>query len=166
MPAKNVVLALSAGTLVAASATVATWAQAPTPHAAMAGPAAPTKAVAVLYPTKGSEVKGTVTFTAASGGVHVQATVHGLTDGPHGFRIHEFGDTSAADGTSAGGHFNPMKEPHAAPTSPMRHVGDLGNIESEGRRRHPRHDRPGARLHTARIRSSAAAWWFTRRPTT
>ncbi len=131
MPAKNVVLALSAGALVAASATVATWAQAPTPHAAMAGPAAPTKAVAVLYPTKGSEVKGTVTFTAVSGGVHVQATVHGLTDGPHGFHIHEFGDTSSADGTAAGGHFNPMKEPHAAPTSPMRHVGDLGNIESK-----------------------------------
>ena len=131
MPAKNVVLALSAGALVVASAAVATRAQAPAPHAAMAGPGAPTKAVAVLQPTKGSKVEGTVTFTAVQGGVRVQATVNGLADGPHGFHVHEFGDTRSPDGTSAGGHFNPMKEPHGPPTSPMRHVGDLGNIESK-----------------------------------
>ena len=60
----------------------------------------------------------------------VKARITGLTPGTHGFHVHEFGDCSAADFTSAGGHFNPMTQPHGAPTASMRHVGDLGNIEA------------------------------------
>ena len=45
--------------------------------------------------------------------------------------IHEFGDCSAADATSAGGHFNPGKHPHAGPDMPMRHEGDLGNLTAD-----------------------------------
>lgn len=44
----------------------------------------------------------------------VIADVTGLTPGKHGFHIHQYGDCSAADGTSAGGHFNPMDEKHGA----------------------------------------------------
>ena len=58
------------------------------------------------------------------------ARVTGLTPGTHGFHVHEFGDCSAADFTSAGGHFNPMAQPHGAPQAAARHVGDLGNIEA------------------------------------
>ncbi len=92
--------------------------------------AAPTKAVAVLSPTKDSTVKGVLTFTKAASGVSVSGEIGGLKPGTHGFHIHEFGDCTAADGASAGGHFNPMTQPHAAPTEEHRHVGDLGNIEA------------------------------------
>lgn len=87
-----------------------------------------TRAVAVLHPTQGNSVQGIVTFTEEKGGIRVVADIEGLAPGKHGFHIHEYGDCSAADGTSAGGHFNPEGKPHGAPTSQNRHVGDLGNI--------------------------------------
>lgn len=86
------------------------------------------KAVAVLHPTEGNTVSGTVTFTREGGSVKVQAHLSGLKPGNHGFHIHEFGDCSAKDGTSAGGHFNPASMPHGAPSDKQRHAGDLGNI--------------------------------------
>jgi Cu-Zn family superoxide dismutase len=86
-----------------------------------------TKAVAVLFPTKGSEVKGRVTFTRDGRKMHVHVEISGLTPGDHGFHIHEFGVWSE-DGMASGGHFNPTKSPHAAPESKNRHVGDLGNV--------------------------------------
>lgn len=90
-----------------------------------------TKAVCVLYPTKGNQVTGTVTFTTTENGVRVVADVHGLTQGKHGFHIHECGDCSAADGSSAGGHFNPMGKNHGSPMDTMRHIGDMGNLEAD-----------------------------------
>ena len=89
------------------------------------------KAIAVLHPASGSQVVGTVTFTKMDDGVQVVADVTGLTPGKHGFHIHEFGDCSAADASSAGGHFNPMKKPHGAPDAAERHAGDLGNLEAD-----------------------------------
>lgn len=89
-----------------------------------------TKAVAVLNPASGSNVRGIVTFTKDGDKVKVVADIEGLTPGDHGFHIHEFGDCSAKDGSSAGGHFNPMSAPHGAPSDKMRHAGDLGNIKA------------------------------------
>lgn len=96
----------------------------------MAAPAV-TSAVAVLIPTQGNEVHGVVRFTKTPGGVRVVADVSGLTPGLHGFHVHEFGDASAADGTAAGGHFNPGHAAHGAPTDTQRHAGDLGNLEAD-----------------------------------
>jgi len=96
--------------------------------AAFATAAHAQKAVAPLAPTKGNDVVGTVTFTKVEGGVRVVAELTGLKPGEHGFHIHEKGDCSAPDGTSAGGHFNPGKHPHAGPDAAERHAGDLGNI--------------------------------------
>jgi Cu-Zn family superoxide dismutase len=89
------------------------------------------KAIAVLHPASGSQVMGTVTFTKTDGGIQVVADITGLTPGQHGFHIHEFGDCSAPDATSAGGHFNPSKNPHAGHDDVKRHEGDLGNIEAD-----------------------------------
>lgn len=86
-------------------------------------------AVAQLSPTEGNEVTGTVTFTSMNGGVHVEATVSGLQPGRHGFHIHENGDCSAPDASSAGGHFSPQGNQHGAPDDQERHVGDLGNLD-------------------------------------
>jgi superoxide dismutase, Cu-Zn family len=86
------------------------------------------KAIAVVYPAKDKTVKGIITFTQTDQGVKVVAHLEGLTPGKHGFHVHEFGDCSAPDATSAGGHFNPTQMTHGAPTDPTRHSGDLGNI--------------------------------------
>ena len=127
MPLAKFIPALTVGALLVA--TTGYWASAQTPHAAPHG--APTKAIAVLHPTKGSKVHGTVTFTKVENGVRVHAHISGLTPGKHGFHIHEFGDCSSPDAKSAGGHFNPGKSEHAGPHSAKRHVGDLGNIEAD-----------------------------------
>jgi len=89
------------------------------------------KAVAVLHPTKGNDVSGAVYFKRTKDGIEVTADVMGLSPGKHGFHIHEFGDCTAPDGTSAGGHFNPENQPHAGPDQAQRHAGDLGNIQAD-----------------------------------
>jgi Cu-Zn family superoxide dismutase len=89
------------------------------------------KAICILYPTEGNTAHGTVSFTRVDGGIHVVADLQGLSKGKHGFHIHEFGDCSAPDGTSAGGHFNPEGKTHASPAEMDRHMGDMGNIEAD-----------------------------------
>jgi Cu-Zn family superoxide dismutase len=89
------------------------------------------EAIVVLMPTEGNDVAGTVTFTEVEGGVQVTADVTGLAPGDHGFHVHQLGDCSAPDGTSAGGHFNPMGMEHGGPDADVRHVGDLGNITAD-----------------------------------
>jgi Cu-Zn family superoxide dismutase len=91
----------------------------------------PVKAIAVVYPAKDKTVKGIITFTQMENGVKVVAHLEGLTPGKHGFHVHEFGDCSAPDATSAGGHFNPTQVAHGAPTDAARHTGDLGNIVAD-----------------------------------
>lgn len=87
-------------------------------------------ATAELQPTEGYNVMGTVTFTEESDGVRVEADIMHLSPGMHGIHVHEFGDCSAPDASSAGGHFNPTGMQHGAPDDSVRHVGDLGNIEA------------------------------------
>ena len=93
--------------------------------------AAPSKGISVLHPTAGNKVTGTVTFTPAADGVKIHAEIGGLTPGKHGFHIHEFGDCSAADASSAGAHFNPTNQPHAGPDAAARHEVDMGNVEAD-----------------------------------
>jgi len=88
-------------------------------------------ALAVITPTKGNSVHGIVTFEEVDMGIRVIANLTGLKPGKHGFHIHEFGDITSDDGSSAGGHFNPMNMPHSMPTSKKRHAGDMGNIEAD-----------------------------------
>ncbi len=89
------------------------------------------KAVVSLYPTEGNSAHGVVWFTKVVGGVKVEGRIEGLPAGTHGFHIHQFGDCSASNGKSAGGHFNPEGSEHGGPSSEIRHVGDLGNISAD-----------------------------------
>ncbi len=89
-----------------------------------------TKAVAVIHPTKNNTVQGVVTFTEEADGLHITGNITGLKPGEHGFHAHQYGDCSA-DGSSAGGHFNPEDMPHGAEDAAKRHVGDFGNITAD-----------------------------------
>ncbi len=89
------------------------------------------KAVAVVAPTEGSTVTGTVHFSKVADGVSVKGEFSGLSEGKHGFHIHQYGDCTASDGTSAGGHFNPFDKQHSNPESDNRHMGDMGNISAD-----------------------------------
>ena len=81
------------------------------------------EAVAVLGH---GDAKGMISFKQKPGkATIISGTVTGLSEGKHGFHIHEFGDLS--DGCdSAGGHYNPTGADHGDIDNG--HVGDLGNI--------------------------------------
>lgn len=92
------------------------------------------QAVAVLHPVGGSGVTGTVTLTRdeEGPGLVVEATLRGAPAGPHAYHVHLLGDCRAADGSSAGTHFNfagPSREP---PEDIERITGNLGDIDSAG----------------------------------
>jgi Cu-Zn family superoxide dismutase len=91
------------------------------------GPAAD----AVLGPTKGHSTTGTVVFRQMGNDIETTVHVAGLTPGAHGFHIHEKGDCSAPDGTSAGGHFNPTGQPHGHPLQGPHHAGDMPMLETD-----------------------------------
>ncbi len=89
-------------------------------------------ATAVLAPTKGNSVSGTVNFTQKGEMVMVEAKISGLAaNGTHGFHIHEKGNCSAADASSAGAHFNPSGGKHGGQVGAVRHGGDLGNLRAD-----------------------------------
>jgi superoxide dismutase, Cu-Zn family len=95
---------------------------------------APEHASATLQPTRGSKVTGEVTFQQAGDRVRMVANVAGLSpNSVHGFHIHEVGDCSAPDGSSAKSHFNPYGKPHGR--GPERHAGDLPALKADARGR-------------------------------
>ena len=103
-------------------------------HAASAAPAAAavTHATCVLQPTEANpHVSGVVHFVQTAAGLVIEAEVTGLTPGPHGFHVHEWGDLDCKDGLCTGGHFNPTGQPHASPDAAARHAGDLGNLVAD-----------------------------------
>jgi superoxide dismutase, Cu-Zn family len=96
---------------------------------ASSGDKAP-QAMARIISASGTKVQGNALFTQLpAGGVKTEIWIENATPGTHGLHIHEKGDCSAPDATSAGGHFNAAGNPHAAPADKARHNGDLGNIE-------------------------------------
>ena len=89
------------------------------------------RATATIHPTEGNHTHGIVTFEEKSDGLHIHATITGLTPGNHGFHIHEYGDCNCADATCAGDHFNPTHTHHGSETSCSSHIGDLGNLTAD-----------------------------------
>ncbi|AMJ58401.1 MULTISPECIES: superoxide dismutase family protein [Stenotrophomonas] len=100
-------------------------------------PAAPPEmakpiATAQLQPTKDSTVAGTISFSLVDGQLRASGDISGLKpDSEHGFHIHEKGDCSAPDGSSAGGHFNPGSSEHGSISTAMHHGGDMPNIKAD-----------------------------------
>ena len=91
-------------------------------------------ASANMTPASGSLVSGRLQLMAMGKGVHIHGEIGGLAPNSiHGFHIHEKGDCSAADASSAGGHFNPAGVAHGSPEASPHHAGDLDNITADAK---------------------------------
>ena len=88
------------------------------------------EAIAVISPTAagGSSVTGEAVFMQDGDDIMLTVDIRNASPGLHAVHIHETGDCSAPDGTSAGGHWNPTSEDHGRWGDESFHLGDLGNI--------------------------------------
>ena len=89
------------------------------------------RAEAALIDTAGNAVGWARFIEDATGTVHVNVHVQGLTPGLHGIHIHAIGTCTLGTTptfSSAGGHHNPLGHTHGllSPTGP--HAGDLPNL--------------------------------------
>jgi Cu-Zn family superoxide dismutase len=95
--------------------------------------AAPTARVQ-LEARSSSTVTGALTLRQQAEGVRITGEVLGLSPASaHGFHVHEKGDCSAADASSAGPHFNPSGSPHGKMGAGAHHAGDMPNIMADKR---------------------------------
>ncbi len=107
----------------------------PAPQAPQAPPAASTaqSARANLASASASIVSGQVRLAPMGDGVHLTGTVGGLAPrSTHGIHVHEKGDCSATDASSAGGHFNPTGSAHGRAGTATHHAGDMDNLVADG----------------------------------
>lgn len=89
-------------------------------------------AAAMLEPTEGNQTRGELRFAAVGDRIEVTGTISGLPgNSTHGFHVHETGDCSAPDATSAGGHFNPASTDHGRVGQGEHHAGDSDNITAD-----------------------------------
>jgi Cu-Zn family superoxide dismutase len=89
------------------------------------------RARASLESRTASRVTGVVAFRETASGTEVSYDLRGFSGaGQHGFHLHEKGDCSAPDGSSAGGHWNPGGHQHGDRHEDS-HAGDLGNITAD-----------------------------------
>lgn len=128
---KTALLAASAALVLAACASNPSSTASSSAAGAAGAPATSTarEASVVLAPASGSLVSGRLTAMPMGDGVHFTGEIGGLTPGStHAIHIHERGDCSAADASSAGGHFNPTNQPHGQVGTPTHHAGDMNNL--------------------------------------
>ncbi len=82
-----------------------------------------------LGPASGTLVSGKLRIIAQADGVHLSGEIGGLGRGrTHAIHLHERGDCSAADASSAGAHFNPAGVAHGRAGSATHHAGDIDNL--------------------------------------
>ena len=89
----------------------------------------PIIAIAVFNSDK---IKGIVRFIedVKNNKVNIQIDIKGLNKNAlHGFHVHEAGDLTDHC-TSMCAHFNPYGKTHGCPGMKNRHIGDLGNLET------------------------------------
>lgn len=83
-----------------------------------------------LAPTQGNTAAGMLVVTDTANAIRITGRLSGLpADRRLGFHVHETGDCSAPDASSAGEHFNPTQQPHGDPGETLSHVGDMPNLD-------------------------------------
>lgn len=93
-------------------------------------PLPPPAASATLMDSSGARV-GVATFSLVEGGARLGVSVSGLSPGEHGIHIHERGDCTSPDFSSAGAHLNPAGRQHGLENPAGPHAGDLPNLKVE-----------------------------------
>ena len=89
-------------------------------------------ASAALESRSASTATGHVSLVERDAAVRAHVELHGLALGSeHGFHIHDKGDCSAPDASSAGGHFNPGAAPHGRAGSAAHHAGDMPSVVAD-----------------------------------
>ena len=98
-------------------------------HSGTKPPKEPKHPIEIVLAALGdSRAAGTLQAESVPGGVRIHGTITGLAPGStHGLHIHEHGDCSASDASSAGGHFNPTATEHGDPGALVHHAGDIAN---------------------------------------
>lgn len=89
-------------------------------------------AFVTLQPTEGNTASGLVAFIqpdANDDTVRIVGKIVGIPAGEHGMHLHETGNCTAPDASSAGEHYDPTgMQQHGDRGANERHLGDLGNI--------------------------------------
>ena len=89
-----------------------------------------------LSPASASLVSGRLALVPEAGGVHISGMIGGLQPLQQAaFHVHERGDCSAVDASSAGEHFNPTAQPHGRPDAGPHHLGDMPNLRADAKGR-------------------------------
>lgn len=130
-PTPAILALLLAGCASAPTPAPAPRAPEPTPRTiAEAGTA--TRGFANLASASGSLVSGRVELAQAAEGVRITGTIGGLVrNGAHGLQVHERGDCSAVDASSAGRYYDPLsgvRQDGAVGESPGRIVADAEGV--------------------------------------
>jgi Cu-Zn family superoxide dismutase len=86
------------------------------------------RGIAYIDPKSESELTGKALFLNEPGQVALQIDLENAPSGKLAVHLHETGDCSAPDGTSAGSHWNPTGEAHGKWADGAHHLGDIGNI--------------------------------------
>ena len=134
---KTVLFAAATALGLAACASSPSGGTAAAPATAASATAAPTMpavraATVTLAPASGSLVSGKLNAMPMADGVHFTGEIGGLTRGAaHAIHVHETGNCSAADASSAGGHFNPAATAHGKVGAGAHHAGDMDNLTAD-----------------------------------
>ena len=88
------------------------------------------EAIAEISSASGSKMNGEAIFIDnGDGTVTLNLNVKNATTGEHALHLHQNGDSSAPDATSAGGHWNPGDTDHGHRSeTPAFHAGDIDNM--------------------------------------
>lgn len=118
---------MNTSTLLAALAALAMWGCA---HGGTTVVVSPPKgeAVAHLHPTQGNAVLGNAVFTDEGNNVTLKLTLSNALPGVYAVHLHENGDCSAPDASSAGAHWNPTGSSHGRHGQGEYHLGDVANL--------------------------------------
>jgi len=92
------------------------------------------KAIAVITNKTVNKLNGHILFEEDLKNKRVKITIKlsGISQGNHGFHIHESGDLRNSC-KSLCSHYNPFNKKHGGPEDKERHVGDLGNIKANAK---------------------------------
>src|SRR5690606_29734144 len=124
-------LAIAAACALAACSTTAEMDE-PATAAEPAATSTASSATVNLASASGSLVSGKLSIVPMGDGVHLTGQIGGLGAGAtHAIHVHEPGDCSAADASSAGGHFNPTASAHGRAGTPTHHAGDMDNLTAD-----------------------------------